>query len=187
MVASNLALEEEAYSYDRRDPRQPGSRCFVDLPQDNVKWCSVSLSKVFDANKRLEAAVFDVRGKHAREAVVDCKYSTLLLPDTVSQAYYPGRFKRIYSDSVNGVPFDKATATLIAALKLPLIHKLKTARFDNSADFDNFSTTLSHLSGRLDGSFVVPNMPFALEELGDAVALQLLRIGARTQIEALGA
>ncbi|MDR3348851.1 MAG: hypothetical protein LBO03_04495 [Acidaminococcales bacterium] len=78
---------------------------FTELPEDDIKWCAVSLADIFKAKKRLEASVFEIGGRHAREIIANCKYGTLPLSEIIIRAYYPGRFKRIYSDSVNGVPF----------------------------------------------------------------------------------
>jgi type I restriction enzyme S subunit len=80
----------------------------IELPADDVKWCTVSLHDVTDAGMRLEASVFDIEGKQARERIYNCKWGVtdLLGPDgLVSSAFYPGRFKRIYNDSLHGIPF----------------------------------------------------------------------------------
>jgi type I restriction enzyme S subunit len=80
----------------------------VELPEEDVKWCTVSLRDVTDAGMRLEASVFDIEGKYAREQIYKCKWgiASLLGSDgLVSKAFYPGRFKRIYNSSLNGVPF----------------------------------------------------------------------------------
>jgi type I restriction enzyme S subunit len=77
----------------------------IDLPKEEVKWCTVSLSDVISAGKRLEASVFEAQGKHAREAISNCKYEIKLFNDWITGAYYPGRFKRIYSDAIDGMPF----------------------------------------------------------------------------------
>jgi type I restriction enzyme S subunit len=71
---------------------------FIDLPEDHVKWCTVSLKEVLRANKRLEASVFDIKGKHAREQVCRCKYRnhTLIGDSGFVTAYSCGRFKRIW-------------------------------------------------------------------------------------------
>lgn len=80
-----------------------------ELPHEDIKWCTVTLNDVINAGKRLEASVFEIEGKHAREQVLKCKYGAVQLNDPenglIEKAYYPGRFKRIYSDSINGVPF----------------------------------------------------------------------------------
>jgi type I restriction enzyme S subunit len=86
---------------------------FVELPKDDVKWCTVSLSDVINANKRLEAAVFDVDSKHARDVIANCKWESVPLYGTeglIELAYYPGwmqrsRLKRIWCDRQYGEGF----------------------------------------------------------------------------------
>jgi type I restriction enzyme S subunit len=77
----------------------------IELPDDEVKWCTVSLGDVLKANMRLEASVFDIEGKHAREILRRCKYKVVGLNDLLADAYYPGRFKRVYSNDIDGIPF----------------------------------------------------------------------------------
>ena len=77
----------------------------VDTP---LKWCSVSLSEVISRGKRLEASVFDVEAKQARDTIINGKYSCVpLLGENglIKKAYYPGRFKRIYCEKGNGEAF----------------------------------------------------------------------------------
>jgi len=71
---------------------------FVELPDDEVKWCNVSLHEIKKANMRLEASVFDIEGKHAREIIKECKYDALPLVGKYgfATAYSCGRFKRIW-------------------------------------------------------------------------------------------
>jgi type I restriction enzyme S subunit len=77
----------------------------VELPKDDVKWCTVSLDDILKANIRLEASVFDIKGKHAREILKECKWKVVAFEKLLTSAYYPGRFKRIYTDAINGVSF----------------------------------------------------------------------------------
>ena len=73
-----------------------------------LKWCSVSLSDVVSRGKRLEASVFDVEAKQARNTVLKGKYGTVDLGGVhglIDKAYYPGRFKRIYCDNTCGEAF----------------------------------------------------------------------------------
>ena len=35
----------------------------IDIPENNLKWCSVSLSEVMGTNNRLEASVFKIEAK----------------------------------------------------------------------------------------------------------------------------
>jgi type I restriction enzyme S subunit len=78
---------------------------FVELSDDKVKWCTVSLNEVKKANMRLEASVFDIKGKYAREQIHACNWEIISLTKLLTNAYYPGRFKRIYCNALNGVPF----------------------------------------------------------------------------------
>ena len=67
----------------------------------SVKWCSVTLSEVILQGKRLEASVFDVEAKQARDSIVHGRYPCVTLGGTeglIDKAYYPGRFKRIYCE-----------------------------------------------------------------------------------------
>lgn len=74
----------------------------------SLKWCSVNLSDVISRGKRLEASVFDVEAKQARERIHQNKYGYAFLSDKdglIERAYYPGRFKRIYCQRGSGVGF----------------------------------------------------------------------------------
>lgn len=73
-----------------------------------VKWCSVALSEVVLQGKRLEASVFDVEAKQARDSIVHGRYPCVTLGGTeglIDKAYYPGRFKRIYCEHGCGEAF----------------------------------------------------------------------------------
>jgi type I restriction enzyme S subunit len=74
---------------------------YTGLPQDELKWCPVSLAEVLDSGKRLDASVFDVHGKHAREAVENCKWASTPLygEKGIATAYTCGRFKRVWLES----------------------------------------------------------------------------------------
>ncbi len=79
----------------------------------SVKWCSVLLSDVISRGKRLEASVFDVEAKQAREIVLHGKYSTDFLygqSGLIDTAYYPGwmqrsRLKRVWCSRQFGEGF----------------------------------------------------------------------------------
>ena len=51
---------------------------------------------------------------------------------------------------------DKATAMLVAELKLPPLHEIKTEQFDKNTNVNNYTVKLSELNGRLDGSYHIP-------------------------------
>lgn len=97
MVTSNLAYKEQK----TLEPE-------IVVNESPVKWCTVALSDVVTRGKRLEASVFDVEAKQARSTVVNGKYKWRTLggkDGLIQNAYYPGRFKRIYCDKKTGEAF----------------------------------------------------------------------------------
>lgn len=74
----------------------------------NPKWCSVPLSEVRERGLRLEAAVYDVESRAARESVVNGRFGWKPLAGKdgfAENTFYPGRFKRVYCPSGHGIPF----------------------------------------------------------------------------------
>ena len=69
----------------------------AELPEEELRWCTVRLQEVFDKGNRLEASVFDIEGKHAREVLKQCKWplTTVAGEKGLAEAAYPTRFKRI--------------------------------------------------------------------------------------------
>jgi len=67
------------------------------LPEEELRWCSVTLKEVLRRGSRLEASVFDVEGRHAREVLNRCKWPRVHVcgRDGLATAFYPTRFKRI--------------------------------------------------------------------------------------------
>ncbi|MDO5344904.1 MAG: restriction endonuclease subunit S [Lachnospiraceae bacterium] len=63
-----------------------------------VKWCTVSLSEIIERGKRLEASVYDVEAKQAREIIAEGKYPLTMLggKDGLTTSYTCARFKRIW-------------------------------------------------------------------------------------------
>lgn len=97
MVKSNLARAVD-----------PAPILEIEVDDQPIKWCSVSLSDVVSRGKRLEASVFDVEAKQARARITKGKYGYVCLGGDnglIDSAYYPGRFKRIYCDRGNGEAF----------------------------------------------------------------------------------
>ena len=79
----------------------------VNITEDTLKWCSVSVSEVINKGYRLEASVFDVEAKKAWDKVKNSKFGSVPLmgeKGLINKAYYPGRFKRIYTER-GGEPF----------------------------------------------------------------------------------
>jgi len=68
------------------------------INDSSLKWCTVSLSDVISRGIRLEASVFDIEAKQARQLIANGKYKpkTLCGPGGFASAYTCGRFKRIW-------------------------------------------------------------------------------------------
>lgn len=63
-----------------------------------LKWCSVTLSDVVSRGKRLEASVFDVEAKQARQIIYNGKYDVTTVggSDALTSSYTGARFKRVW-------------------------------------------------------------------------------------------
>ena len=63
-----------------------------------LKWCSVTLSDVVSRGKRLEASVFDVEAKQARQTIYNGKYDVTTVGgnDGLTSSYTGARFKRVW-------------------------------------------------------------------------------------------
>lgn len=78
----------------------------IKIKETPLKWTTISLSDVLVRGKRLEASVFDVEAKQARDIVFNGKCMPLLGEDgLIKEAYYPGRFKRMYCSKLKGEGF----------------------------------------------------------------------------------
>ena len=72
----------------------------------DFKWTTVNLQEVFEANYRLEAGVYGTEGRQVRQDLGRCKWDIVRLGDGfIEDTFYLGRFKRIYVEEKNGVPF----------------------------------------------------------------------------------
>jgi type I restriction enzyme S subunit len=70
-----------------------------------VKWTTVSLEEIVNNSFRLEASVYGIEGRQAREVLSKCKWNIAYLDSFLKNAFYLGRFKRIYVDKKDGIPF----------------------------------------------------------------------------------
>ena len=87
MVNSNLAYKIETPSPDESS-----------VSERSVKWCNVKLSDIRSHGNRLEASVFDIDAKYARDLIINGKYPVAHLTGKggVASSYVRGRFKRIW-------------------------------------------------------------------------------------------
>ena len=73
----------------------------IDMPEDKVNWCSVSLSEVVKNSNRIEASTFSLEAKHAREILKSSKYQPKPLYGIDGFFKYANnscRFKRDYKN-----------------------------------------------------------------------------------------
>ena len=94
MVSSNLALNYSTPEAAIQD---------VEIKDDPLKWCSVSLSDVIARGSRLDASVYDTEAIQVRNLINAGKYSLVPIGGSsgLASGYTCGRFKRIwvkYSD-----------------------------------------------------------------------------------------
>lgn len=70
----------------------------TDLPEEELRWCTVTFQEVLRRGSRLEASVFDVEGRHARETLRRCKWPVKRVcgENGLADAYHRPRFKRIW-------------------------------------------------------------------------------------------
>lgn len=70
----------------------------VEVPKDDLNWSTVSLSEVLKKGKRLEASVFDIESRHARELVKTTRYGykSINMNDVLVECFTGPRFKRIW-------------------------------------------------------------------------------------------
>ena len=72
----------------------------LDIPQDELNWSSIRLADIINRDTRLEASVYGIEGRHARETINNSKWAikTLCGDNGLSTAYYPSRFKGVWVD-----------------------------------------------------------------------------------------
>jgi type I restriction enzyme S subunit len=74
---------------------------------ETLKYASVSIEEVLASKLRLEANVFNVEARKAKEVLRICKWDIVNLWSTnglIETAFYPGRFRRIYVEKGKGYP-----------------------------------------------------------------------------------
>jgi len=72
-------------------------------PEDTVKWSSVSLSEVLERGSRLEASVYDIESKQARETLARCRWelTTVTGENGLAVAFHRPRFRRVFVEKSN--------------------------------------------------------------------------------------
>lgn len=79
-----------------------------EIEEAKLNWSSVQALEIRQTEFRLEASVYELESKHAREILQKCKWEVVKLWDEkglIQTALYPTRFKRIYVKPNAGIPF----------------------------------------------------------------------------------
>ena len=63
----------------RKTEEEPKTIDLIDIPEEELNWSTVSLSEVIQRKGRLEASVYDIEGKHAREVLKNCRWKIVNL------------------------------------------------------------------------------------------------------------
>ena len=72
----------------------------------DLKWTTVAVREIAERDYRLEASVYTGEGNQARKNLEQCKWNIVHLGDMfISEAFYLGRFRRVYVEEKDGVPF----------------------------------------------------------------------------------
>ena len=97
-----------------------------------VKWCSVSLSDVVSRGKRLEASVFDVEAKQARQIIQSGKYplTTVGGQNGLTTSYTCARFKRIWVEQSDMPIYQPSTIVDVKPSPDGYISKLTQTNID---------------------------------------------------------
>ncbi len=78
------------------------------LAPSPLRWCSISTEEVRNNAYRLDASAYDLEAMEALSRVYHSPYDWVYLwgeNGLVEEAYYPGRYKRIYTSEDKGEPF----------------------------------------------------------------------------------
>lgn len=72
----------------------------------DLKWTTVAVREIAERDYRLEASVYTGEGDRVRKNLEQCKWNMVRLGDMfISEAFYLGRFRRVYVEEKDGVPF----------------------------------------------------------------------------------
>lgn len=135
----------------RKTEAEPKIIDLIDIPEEELNWSTVSLSEIIQRKGRLEASVYDIEGKHAREVLKNCRWKIVNLWSNdgfVETAVYPTRFKRIYVDRRYGIPF---------FLPSPIIkHKIHEFIMDSFSLRDESNSLIDEAEGLLISELKLP-------------------------------
>ena len=73
--------------------------------ETNLKWTSVVLREVVEKDYRLEASVYGIESRQARKDLEQSQCDIIHFDKFIADAFYLGRFRRVYVAEKEGVPF----------------------------------------------------------------------------------
>jgi len=160
-----------------------------------VKWCAVSLSEVRARGLRLEAGFYDVETRTARDRVLSSPLGWTPLggpKGLAANAFYPGRFKRVYCNWGNGTPFylpsqmtalypepDKWISSISNCSLNELVLEKGTLVLARSGTIGPLSIVTKTLSGKVFSDDVIRVSFKSENDLGFVYAFLKSRIGNR--------
>ena len=71
----------------------------------DLKWAAVGIQEIVEKGHRLDASFYDIEVRQVRRDLKQCEWDIVYLGDKfIEDAFYLGRFKRIYVEEKNGLP-----------------------------------------------------------------------------------
>ena len=72
----------------------------------DLKWTSIVVREIVEKGYRLDASVYGIEARQVRQDLEQSKWDIVHLGDKfIQDAFYLERFKRIYVEEKNGMPF----------------------------------------------------------------------------------
>jgi type I restriction enzyme S subunit len=70
----------------------------VELPEEDLRWCSIRLQEAIQRESRLKAAVYGIEGRHAQALLEECKWPIVKVAgeNGLANAFHLPRFKRVW-------------------------------------------------------------------------------------------
>lgn len=101
----SMVMIEKKYNQEEEDIKQEKDPLFLPTP---FTYGSVSVAQINSNQNRLDASAYNIIAMNALTTVRKNKYGWIYLwsdKGLIDKAYYPGRYKRIYCNQHNGIPF----------------------------------------------------------------------------------
>ena len=103
-----------------------------DIRESDVKWTTVVLQEVLEKEYRLEASVYGIEGRQARQNLQECRWSLVPLcgESGLATCYHRPRFKRIYVEKSDFPIYQPAQANEVYPRQSAYISELTRTDID---------------------------------------------------------